>query len=67
MTTKREKTYLFELFHVDVELTAQFSLRMRESRNLGTQSTAPSSLILGRTALFLVLGCEALYFGVFAA
>ena len=59
--------YLLELLHVDVELTAQFSLCMRKRRNLGAQGTATSGFVLGSAALFFVFGSEALYFRVLTA
>ena len=59
--------YLLELLHVDIELTAQFSLGMRKRRNLRAQGTATGGFILGSTALFFVFGSEALYFCIFTA
>jgi hypothetical protein len=52
--------YLFELLHVDVELASQFGFGMRESGNLGGQSSASVGFNFTSAALLLELGGEAL-------
>lgn len=40
---------------------------MREGRDLRAQCTTPSSLVVGSSALLLILGCETLDLGVLTA
>lgn len=58
--------YLLEFLHVDVELATQLSFSVGEGGNLSTQCTSSRSLIVGGSALFLVLGSETLDLGVLA-
>ena len=59
--------YLFKLFHVNVQLTAKFGFRIRESRYLIRQSPASTCFCFGPFALDLVLGLKMCYFRIFVA
>lgn len=58
-------TNLFELLYVDVELTAQLGLGMRERRDLIRESSTASRFCVGALAFNFVLGLEMLYLGIF--
>lgn len=59
--------YLFELFHVDVELAAEFGLGVREGRDLGAECAASGGLIFCGPALLFELGIERGDFRIFDA
>jgi hypothetical protein len=63
----RRQAYLFELLNIDIELAAKLSFGMRERGHLGAEGTASGSFILRSPALFLVLGSQALDFGILTA
>lgn len=59
--------YLLKLLNINVQLTTELRFGVREGRDLGTQSTTPSSLVIGSSALLLILGSETLDLGVLTA
>lgn len=61
------RTYLLELLNVDIQLAPQLGFGMRKSRHLRAEGTTTGSFVFSSAALFLVLGRQALYLGIFAA
>lgn len=58
-------TNLFELLYVDIELTAQLGLGMRERRDLVRESSTASRFSVCALALDLVLRLKMLDFRIF--